>query len=107
ADAFVIFSVTVLSLAIGAWCLLRLGLALWAGTVAALGIYTALLSLHLLLRRSFVLDGEGADTERGTWVSSAMARAEADRSFDQDQEEPYVRTQPLPPEEETRRWAEA
>src|SRR2546421_12360900 len=53
-DAFVVFSVTVLSCAIGAWLLLRLGLALWMGSVAALGVYAALLSFHMLVRRSIV-----------------------------------------------------
>ena len=51
-DAFVVFSVTVLSCAVGAWLLLRLGVALWVGSLAALGVYAALLSLHLLVRRS-------------------------------------------------------
>src|SRR6516162_1110199 len=49
-DAFVVFSVTVLSCAVGAWLLLRLGVALWVGSLAALGVYAALLSLHLLVR---------------------------------------------------------
>ena len=40
-DAFVVFSVTVLSCAIGAWLLLRFGLAFWVGSVAALGVYAA------------------------------------------------------------------
>ena len=53
-DAFVVFSVTVLSCAIGAWLLLRLGLAFWVGSVATLGVYAALLSFHLLVRRSLV-----------------------------------------------------
>ena len=53
-DAFVVFSVTVLSCAIGAWLLLRLGLALWMGSVAALAVYAALLSFHMLVRRSIV-----------------------------------------------------
>src|SRR5882757_3798829 len=53
-DAFVVFSVTVLSCAIGAWLLLRLGLTLWVGSVAALGVYAALLSFHLMVRRSLV-----------------------------------------------------
>jgi cyclic-di-GMP phosphodiesterase, flagellum assembly factor TipF len=53
-DAFVVFAVTVLSCAIGAWLLLRFGLALWIGSVAALGVYAALLSFHLLVRRSLV-----------------------------------------------------
>jgi hypothetical protein len=53
-DAFVVFSVTVLSCAIGAWLLLRFGLAFWVGSVAALGVYAVLLSFHLLVRRSLV-----------------------------------------------------
>src|SRR5215472_12832312 len=53
-DAFVVFAVTVLSCAVGAWLLLRLGAALWVGSVAALGVYAALLSLHLLVRRSLM-----------------------------------------------------
>src|SRR5882672_7221712 len=53
-DAFVVFSVTVLSCAIGAWLLLRFGLALWIGSVAALCVYAVLLSFHLLMRRSLV-----------------------------------------------------
>jgi cyclic-di-GMP phosphodiesterase, flagellum assembly factor TipF len=53
-DAFVVFSVTVLSCAIGAWLLLRLDLALWMGSVAALGVYATLLSFHMLVRRSIV-----------------------------------------------------
>ena len=78
ADAFVVFSVTVLSLAIGVWCLLRLGLALWMGTVAALAIYAVLLSVHLLVRRSLVaVDGPSADREPGDiWMQSADALAE-------------------------------
>ena len=54
ADAFVVFAVTVLSLAIGVWCLLRLGFALWMGTAAALAAYAVLLSVHLAVRRSLV-----------------------------------------------------
>jgi hypothetical protein len=59
ADAFVIFSVTLLSLAFGAWFLLQLGLTLWAGMVSALAVYSALLSVHLVVRRSYV----GGDDE--------------------------------------------
>src|SRR5262245_21372123 len=54
ADAFVVFSVTVLSLAIGVWCMLRLGLTLWMGTVTALAVYAVLLLVHLAVRRSLV-----------------------------------------------------
>jgi cyclic-di-GMP phosphodiesterase TipF (flagellum assembly factor) len=52
ADAFVIFSVTVLSCATGAWVLQQLGLALWAGMGTALAVYAVLLSIHLIMRRS-------------------------------------------------------
>ena len=76
ADAFVIFSVTLLSLAFGAWFLLRLGLTLWAGMVAALAVYTALLSVHLVVRRSLIAidddgDGEGASVH---WTRAADRR---------------------------------
>ncbi|HEY7086317.1 MAG TPA: EAL domain-containing protein [Hyphomicrobiaceae bacterium] len=53
-DAFVVFSVTVLSCAVGAWLLLHLGVALWMTSVAALGVYVALLVFHLLVRRSMM-----------------------------------------------------
>ncbi len=53
-DAFVVFSVTVLSCAVGAWLLLRLGVALWMSSVAALGVYAALLLFHVLVRRSMM-----------------------------------------------------
>jgi cyclic-di-GMP phosphodiesterase, flagellum assembly factor TipF len=78
ADAFVVFAVTVLSLALGAWFLLQLGLALWSGTIAALVVYTLLLSLHLLVRRS-LLFAAPKPSPRGSWVSHATARADAHR----------------------------
>src|SRR5262245_66389545 len=69
ADAFVIFSVTVLSMALGAWFLLQLGLSLWPGMAAALTVYTVLLLLHLLVRRS-LLDAGGSDTrEEMQWIA--------------------------------------
>src|SRR5262245_13970320 len=69
ADAFVIFSVTVLSMALGAWFLLQLGLSLWPGMAAALTVYTVLLLLHLLVRRSLLDDG-GSDTrEEMQWIA--------------------------------------
>ena len=77
ADAFVVFAVTVLSLALGAWFLLQLGLALWSGTIAALVVYTLLLSLHLLVRRSFLFAAP-KPSPRGSWVRRA-ARADAHR----------------------------
>jgi hypothetical protein len=43
---FVIFSVTLLSLAAGAGLLAQLGLAVWWAMVGSLAIYAALLSLH-------------------------------------------------------------
>jgi len=105
ADAFVIFAVTVLSLAFGAWFLLQLGLALWVGTVAALAIYTALLSFHLLVRRSILLE-EPAANDR--WVRSAYARAEAEPSeFASEDDVPTVGKTLTSPEAEARRWAEA
>jgi EAL domain-containing protein (putative c-di-GMP-specific phosphodiesterase class I) len=69
ADAFVIFSVTVLSLALGAWFLLQLGLSLWPGMAAALTVYTVLLLLHLLVRRS-LLDAAGTETrDEMQWIA--------------------------------------
>lgn len=56
-DAFVILSVTLLSLASGAWLISSFGLELTSAMLASLAIYGILLLLHLLVRRSF------ADTE--------------------------------------------
>lgn len=50
-DAFVIFAVTVVSLAAGAWLLVHLGLRVWSGLSLALAIYASLLSCHLMFRR--------------------------------------------------------
>lgn len=61
-DAFVIFAVTVVSLALGAWLLLRLGLRLWSGLALALGIYASLLTIHLTLRRA-IGAGRGQSSE--------------------------------------------
>ena len=105
ADAFVIFSVTVLSLAFGAWFLVQLGLALWAGTVAALAIYTILLSFHLLVRRSVLYEEAPA---REPWVKNAFARAELGPSaFSSEDDIPTVGKTLTSPEAEARRWAEA
>jgi cyclic-di-GMP phosphodiesterase TipF (flagellum assembly factor) len=76
ADAFVVFSVTVLSLAFGAWFLLNLGLTLWAGMVAALAVYSALLSVHLVMRRSLIAVGAEVASEQ---ASSHWARASDER----------------------------
>ncbi len=77
ADAFVIFSVTLLSLAFGAWFLLRLGLTLWAGMVAALAVYSALLSVHMVARRSLLATGEEEDFERASMHWSRAANRDS------------------------------
>jgi cyclic-di-GMP phosphodiesterase TipF (flagellum assembly factor) len=69
ADAFVIFSVTVLSMALGAWFLLQLGLSLWPGMAAALTVYTVLLLFHLLVRRSLIDPGAGDARDEMQWVA--------------------------------------
>lgn len=105
-DAFVVLAATVLSLAIGVWCLLRLGLALWSGAVAALAVYAVLLSLHLAVRRSLVAAGGApAESERDdVWMRGPHARAEP-------QHPEGSRAAPadasLSPEEEVARWAAA
>jgi len=73
ADAFVVFSVTVLSLAFGAWFLLRLGLTLWSGMVAALAVYSALLAVHLVARRSLLPAGVGDEDDRASALWSRAA----------------------------------
>ena len=105
ADAFVVFSVTVLSLAIGVWCLLRLGLALWMGTVAALAVYAVLLSVHLLVRRSLVaVDGAAADREPGdVWMRSPYAPDEPMQQIP----ESASADAPRSPGEEIARWTQA
>jgi cyclic-di-GMP phosphodiesterase TipF (flagellum assembly factor) len=70
ADAFVIFAMTVLSLAVGAWLLSRVGLSLWVGMVAALGVYTVLLSLHLVVRRRFAQTAHPAPREDTLWLQT-------------------------------------
>src|SRR5918992_609461 len=52
-DAFVILSVTILSLASGAWLISNLGLELSSALLASLAIYCVLLLVHLLVRRAF------------------------------------------------------
>jgi cyclic-di-GMP phosphodiesterase, flagellum assembly factor TipF len=69
ADAFVIFSVTVLSMALGAWFLLQLGLSLWPGMAAALSVYTVLLLFHLLVRRSLIDAGGEETREEMQWIA--------------------------------------
>jgi cyclic-di-GMP phosphodiesterase, flagellum assembly factor TipF len=62
-DAFVILSVTLLSLASGAWLITSLGLELSSAMLASLAIYCILLLLHLLVRRSFPDAADDADDE--------------------------------------------
>src|SRR5262245_45382574 len=69
ADAFVIFSVTVLSMALGAWFLLQLGLSLWPGMAAALSIYTVLLLFHLLVRRSWIDPRASESRDEMQWIA--------------------------------------
>ena len=107
-DAFVVFSVTVLSCAVGAWLLLHLGMVLWMSSVGALGVYAALLSFHLLVRRSMM----GAVTE-----AAARAQRPGPRRPAQFAEAPILRPQapglapktpppPPPPPAEPPRGAE-
>lgn len=76
ADTFVVFSVTVMSLAIGAWALLQHKLALWEGMIASLAVYSALLSIHLIARRNFMSFEETlADLEEeGPWTHDGLRR---------------------------------
>ena len=60
-DAFVILSVTLLSLASGAWLITSFGLELTSAMLASLAIYGVLLLLHLLVRRSFADPEEEED----------------------------------------------
>lgn len=55
-DAFVIAAMTTLALAFGAWARARFGVSLWAAMIAALAVYSALLAVHLGVRRSLVAD---------------------------------------------------
>src|SRR5262249_51021089 len=105
-----------LSLAVGACLLVQLGLALWFGTLVALAVYSVLLSLHLIVRRSFAVAPLPLRPEHRGWVSQAMAHAEAQRSAPSHEElpqnaprEPPGRPAPAPPSAEAgaRRRAQA
>jgi cyclic-di-GMP phosphodiesterase TipF (flagellum assembly factor) len=66
ADAFVILSVTLLSLALGAWLIARLQFGLSSAMLASLGVYCTLLLLHLVVRRTLAPAREpDADPARG------------------------------------------
>ena len=71
-DVFVIFSVTVLSLAAGAGLLAQLGLAIWWAMVGALAIYAALLSLHLMARRQFAALDQAASERLQAEIDALM-----------------------------------
>jgi cyclic-di-GMP phosphodiesterase TipF (flagellum assembly factor) len=106
ADAFVVFSVTILSLAIGVWSLLRLDLAIWAGAVTALAVYSVLLLVPLTVRRAMVgPEGPSADADHGdVWArggyTPAMPPAEP-ASADANA------SSPRSPDEEIERWTQA
>src|SRR5262245_20434520 len=105
ADAFVVFSVTVLSLAIGVWCMRRLGLSLGMGTVTALAVYALLLLVHLAVRRSLIaVEDASAERETGDlWTQGPYEPIEP---------EPHLATEPSSsgprsPDEEIARWTQA
>ncbi len=77
-DIFVIFSVTVLSLASGAWLLAQVGVALWWAMIGAFAIYSVLLSVHLVLRRSLVAAASQpvAGEHDTDWLSSQLELGE-------------------------------
>ena len=74
-DAFVILSVTLLSLACGAWLIARLEFELSSAMLASLAIYCTLLLLHLLVRRSFADAEDEDDASEGDahWQAGAAA----------------------------------
>ena len=72
-DAFVMLSVTVLSLALGAWFIARLEFELTSALLAALGVYVSLLLLHLFVRRRLFAPGASSDPE-ASWETNAAAR---------------------------------
>jgi len=106
ADAFVIFAVTVLSLAFGAWLLMRLEVGLWAGTMSALGAYAGLLSVHLAVRRSLAGDRDGAGP-RGPAGGKLWVAGDASPSLPEAGTAHARSSLAFSPEEEAARWAEA
>ena len=68
-DAFVILSVTLLSLASGAWLITSIGLELTSAMVASLAIYCTFLLLHLVVRRSFA-DTQDEDDDASLYGDS-------------------------------------
>lgn len=72
-DAFVMLSVTVLSLALGAWLIARLEFELTSALLAALGVYVSLLLLHLFVRRR-MMGSETESAQGSEWENNAAAR---------------------------------
>jgi cyclic-di-GMP phosphodiesterase, flagellum assembly factor TipF len=77
ADVFVIFAVTLLSLAAGAGLLAHLGVAVWWAMIGSLAVYAALLSLHLVARRQLAALDQAA-TERLQAEIDALMPADED-----------------------------
>ena len=71
-DVFVIFSVTLMSLAAGAGLLAQLGLAIWWAMVGSLAIYAALLSLHFVARRQFAALDQAASERLQAEINALM-----------------------------------
>jgi cyclic-di-GMP phosphodiesterase TipF (flagellum assembly factor) len=74
-DAFVLLSVTLLSLALGAWFIARLELELSSALLGALGAYCVLLLLHLFVRRRLMAPEQNQLAEDDPhWQSDAAAQ---------------------------------
>ncbi|NJO23142.1 MAG: hypothetical protein HC868_09595, partial [Sphingomonadales bacterium] len=80
-DAFVILSVTLLSLASGAWLITSLGLELTSAMLTSLAIYSILLLLHLLVRRSLA-DAEDDDEDELLYGDSHWQTAQLGEPFE-------------------------
>lgn len=76
-DVFVILSVTLLSLAVGAGLIARLGLELSSALLVSLAIYCSLLAFHLVMRRSFT--ERDADEEEEAYDPDAHWQTDGDR----------------------------
>jgi cyclic-di-GMP phosphodiesterase TipF (flagellum assembly factor) len=71
-DVFVIFSVTLMSLAAGAGLLAQFGLAIWWAMVGSLAVYAALLSLHFVARRQFTAVDQAAGERLQAEIDALM-----------------------------------
>jgi cyclic-di-GMP phosphodiesterase, flagellum assembly factor TipF len=76
ADVFVIFAVTLLSLAAGAGLLAHLGVAVWWAMVGSLAVYAALLSLHLVARRQLAALDQAATDRLQAEIDALMPAQE-------------------------------